>query len=133
MSNVNSRIITFARSTCAGSDGKGGCRYEPNGQTRCSFERTDPQALPFIEAGDMRCFYFEKSVLPSDPALKARYFNEDANVTKCASCDKPIVRESNRQKYCGTCGTEAARKGRNKRTSKSRHKTDAIPTEVVTV
>ena len=103
MSDVNKRIIALARRQCAGSDGCGGCRHEPNGQTRCNFERTDPQALPFIESGDMRCAYFERSVLPADPELEARYFNRNVNSTKCGRCHKPIVKRSNATKYCGEC------------------------------
>ncbi|RED32418.1 hypothetical protein [Paenibacillus sp. VMFN-D1] len=97
------RIQTLARNHCAAFTGKDGCCFEPNGQPRCQWFRTDPQALPFIESGDMRCLEFERGVLPSDPALEANYFNRKENAAKCERCSTPIVKTSNRMKYCAEC------------------------------
>lgn len=97
------RIQSLARNHCAAFTGTDGCRYEPNGQARCQWFRTDPQALPFIEAGDMRCLEFERAVLPIDPELESRYFNREENTATCERCSTPIVKTSNRTKYCGEC------------------------------
>ncbi|WP_139083992.1 hypothetical protein [Paenibacillus sp. HGF5] len=97
------RIQTLARNHCAAFTGTDGCRYEPNGQARCQWFREDPQALPFLESGDMRCLEFERAVLPIDPELESRYFNRVENTATCERCSTPIVKTSNRTKYCGEC------------------------------
>ena len=121
MTTINNDIKRLARS-CASFTGSNGCLLEPNGQPRCSFHREDAQAAPFIKDGTMRCLYFEKSVLPADPALEARYFNrEEVDTVKCERCGTPIVKKSNATKYCAKCGaikrkqSEAERQRRNYR------------------
>jgi hypothetical protein len=116
---MNNRIKTLARNQCANFCGTNGCQLEPNGQPRCNFYREDKQARPFIESGSLRCLYFERAVLPTDPALSDAYFSADAGPgDKCATCGLPFVRRSNRQRYCPTCAEarrrdwDRARKGR---------------------
>lgn len=110
MSDCLKRIQTLARNHCAAFTGTDGCRFEPNGQSRCQWFRTDAQALPFIEAGDMRCLEFERSVLPIDPALEDAYFSSDAEPgAKCQECRLPFSRKSNRQRFCPTCAKSRRR------------------------
>lgn len=118
MSSVNNAIKRLARSSCAAFYGVDGCRYEPNGQTKCSFFRTDPQALQFIESGDMRCFTFERSILPADAELQARYFNREVNAATCARCRHDFVKSSNAAKYCDSCRDVRKREGNRDRQRK---------------
>ncbi|WP_199925469.1 hypothetical protein [Paenibacillus bouchesdurhonensis] len=113
------RIKTLARNQCANFCGSNGCRIEPNGQPRCNFYRDDPQAAPFIEAGTIRCLYFEHAVLPVDLALSDAYYAADSEPgAKCVTCGLPFARRSNRQRYCPSCAQarrrelDRARKGR---------------------
>jgi hypothetical protein len=106
MSSINREIKRLSKSCCANFHGESGCSLEPNGQARCSFFREDSQARPFIEAGAMRCGYFEKAVLPSDPDLVKRYFGQpatDDNRRKCDRCGEAFVGKSNAAKYCRIC------------------------------
>jgi hypothetical protein len=109
MKTVNNAIKKLVRESCACFTENNGCMYCPNGQPKCNFFRDDPQAQPFIQNGDMRCFYFEKHVLPANPALEAAYFNRSdakdslAKCGRCGRCGEDFVKASNAAKYCGPC------------------------------
>ena len=119
MNDVNKRLQSLARTHCAAFVGCDGCRYTPNSQPRCQWYRTDEQATTFLADGGLRCFYFEKHVLPIDPALEVAYWNTDGlNESKCESCGVPIMKKSNRQKYCVSCAVERIRQ--NDRNRKAR-------------
>jgi hypothetical protein len=119
MSNVNTAIKRLARNCCANFTGNNECLLEPNGQPRCTYYREDTG----FPADDLRCFTFERSVLPSDPALESRYWNKPTdNNAKCASCGSEYVKRSNRQKYCDKCKTQAETDARRKRDARYRDK-----------
>lgn len=101
------QLQKLARQHCASFTGSDGCLAEPNGQRRCQWFREDDQARPYIEDGSLRCFYFERHVLPIDPALEARYWNRDT--VKCGRCGGSYSRTSNRQRFCLPCGVQARR------------------------
>lgn len=107
---MNKRIQSLVRQHCAAFVGENGCRYCPNGQERCNFYRDDEQARPYIEAGTMQCGYFERHVLPIDPALEKAYWSTDElRGHNCKACGVPIVKRSNRQQFCGECAAERKR------------------------
>lgn len=124
-SDVNMSVLTeiqrLARKSCACFTGSDGCLHEPNGQSRCNFFRTDAQARQYVEDDTMRCFVFERGVLPTDPVLERQYFGDTGAVDRCEKCRTRIVKRSNRQKYCASCAGEAAkRRSRDSMRRKSR-------------
>jgi len=127
MNDVNKRLQSLARTHCAAFVGCDGCRYQPNSQPRCQWYRTDEQAAGFLADGALRCFYFEKHVLPIDPALEVAYWNTDGiNERKCESCGVSIVKKSNRQKYCVTCAADRRKASARDGMAKLRGKNTAI-------
>ena len=73
----------------------------------------------------VRCKYFEKSVLPIDPALEFTYRNErklgfDPNIIKCEDCKKLFRRKSNCQTRCDLCQSIVTRDKTRERVYKSR-------------
>ncbi|MGP4061818.1 cysteine-rich VLP protein [Halobacillus sp. H74] len=79
------------------------------------------------------CDYFEKSVLPNDEVLEARYkkahginyqddLEEAKNIRKCTDCSEAFMRKSNRQTRCTECQRNANRKAKAERMRKYRDK-----------
>lgn len=101
------QLQRLARRHCASFAGTNGCLAEPNGQPRCQWFREDEQARPYLTDGSLRCPYFEKHVLPIDPAAEARYWNRET--AKCDRCGNAYSKTSNRQRYCPPCGVQVRR------------------------
>ncbi|MCK6256809.1 hypothetical protein LCY76_09400 [Fictibacillus sp. KIGAM418] len=110
--NLKRETDRLAQKSCASGNGSGGCYLISGG---CLYARKNP--------GFGRCPYFEKNVLPANPALESeykRYFGEAAaagsKIGKCDRCGSSFAKTSNRAKYCGRCRDierkrkEAARK-----------------------
>lgn len=51
------------------------------------------------------CKYFRKAVLPPEPLLEADILG--TRFEKCVSCGAPIIKKSNRKKYCEKCAQRA--------------------------
>lgn len=74
---------------------------------------------PFGDKG-ITCPYFLKAVLPGNRNLQARYlaFINDYDgirplesvASNCERCKEPIIKASNRQKYCDSCKITERRK-----------------------
>lgn len=77
---------------------------------------------PFSDKG-ITCPYFRKAVLPADKELEEAYYHHldvaDGKVTQakadaisstCARCKVPIIKSSNRQRYCAACSQVRKRK-----------------------
>ena len=61
------------------------------------------------------CTYFQRSVLPTNPALQSdvnekQKGKREGTIKQCAQCGKPFLPASNRQRYCEACRIEAERK-----------------------
>lgn len=54
------------------------------------------------------CKYFRNAVLPAEPKLEADIFG--IRYEKCVSCGSPIIKKSNRKKYCEKCAKRAYKK-----------------------
>lgn len=92
----------YARRNCAifNTATKDGCYTEGV----CRLFRDEPVPCP----------WFERYVLPGNPALEAKYKGtanepEDDNLTECAKCGQSIRKRNNRQKYCDKCADEMKR------------------------
>jgi hypothetical protein len=124
MSDVNTRLKTLARSSCAAFTGSDGCRYQPNGQSRCQWFRDDPQVTPFLNDGGLRCGYMEKHVLPADKALQTAYWSTDKiRGNSCKACGLPYVKRSNRQRFCENCAADRKRQRARDGMKKNRSET----------
>ena len=74
---------------------------------------------PFGDKG-ITCPYFLKAVLPGNKRLETLYFaflddydgKRSLNIVTdyCKRCGAPIVKASNRQKYCASCREDARRR-----------------------
>ena len=64
------------------------------------------------------CKYFRHAVLPADMRLEADILKTHPD--RCVICGVPIVRRSNRQKYCRECSLKAFREQQAKYAKKRR-------------
>ena len=74
---------------------------------------------PFSDKG-ITCPYLRKAVLPADPELEALYHayldaadggtQQAAMKDNCHRCGEPMIKTSNRQKYCASCRVTRRRK-----------------------
>ncbi|WP_408640531.1 cysteine-rich VLP protein [Salimicrobium humidisoli] len=78
---------------------------------------------PLFSDEPTRCPYFERAVLPNDPALEYDYWrrrgaHQGEGIKVCAECEAPFTPASNRQVYCAECGEQrrqAQKSRQNKR------------------
>ncbi|WP_353961217.1 cysteine-rich VLP protein [Paenibacillus sp. S-12] len=99
------RIQKLAHEQCANFTEPNRCLLELDNELTCRFFRE------CRKPDDIRCRYFEESVLPAEPLLESRYWGSSASIQSdnCVRCKCPFVRKSNRQKYCTTCRDEVRR------------------------
>jgi hypothetical protein len=104
--DVKRKIQALVRDSCANYDGDGLCLLEGSDGCRvCRYFRSNDRERN-------RCRYFETAVLPADPSLENEYRRElDALSSiaattpthRCARCNEPFVKRSNRAKFCDDC------------------------------
>ena len=110
MNNLQ-RLVT---NRCANHDKNGKCLLEVSED-----DNGEPcRDCPLFSEDDKRCLYFETAVLPEEPKLERRYWEERGvvyeNLSKCEQCGDLYKRRSNAQKYCDDC-SEFNRKLRRSR------------------
>lgn len=64
---------------------------------------------PQMLTHSLLCKYFKNAVLPAEPGLDAQ-IRRPREVAKCSRCGAPIVKTSNRRKYCDDCAKTVHRK-----------------------
>lgn len=114
------KVKKLAKDLCATFEGCDGCMLTPNDRDQCVYYWQSDRIY-------YRCRYFETHVLPSNPALEEAYYEEinvkqedKKDVDYCEMCGKSYKKNSNRQKYCGTCKERAEKEARRKRDAKYR-------------
>jgi len=113
MRDIIDLVRSLAKNACACFYGADRCRWYPQDQEKCIFFLDD--------VDDQKCKYFEKYVLPIDPQLEAAYFAAEADDT-CEHCSLPMIKSSNRQKYCSACADEIRReRDRRRKTNRKFH------------
>lgn len=71
-------------------------------ETVCSLMTENPAYAFSLFPTPLLCKYFRNAVLPAEPKLEAEILMSGAK-TVCERCGVPIVKHSNRQKYCAEC------------------------------
>lgn len=97
--SITKQIQRMASGICANFTASDQCLIELDDKLTCRFFRDTSKP------DDIRCRYFETSVLPAEPLLESRYWGGGQSVASdsCTRCKRPFVRKSNRQKYCTAC------------------------------
>ena len=112
MKHLDNQIIRsakrLAQSECANYS-NGSCLLD-----ECPCYAVNP-AYGTIHDGAISCDYFLKAVQPVDQELNTavwhEIFREEGSAGEgwkaCVRCHKPFVPDSNRQRYCASCGAVA--------------------------
>jgi hypothetical protein len=117
--SIDKQIKRYARDNCASFKGSSSCLLEPNGCDGCLYFEDK-----FL--GHKRCGYFERSVIPGDPALELAYWQEIAgeapamDVGNCTRCGARYIKGSGAAKYCSGCRVTARRQYESKRMREKR-------------
>lgn len=95
------QIHTLVRTQCCNYN-DGNCSARDNGQAR--------KCLQMISVTTI-CDWFTEAVLPLNPELQKDVFKiKDVVKSKCKTCGKPFVPNSNSAKFCKNCVLSARRK-----------------------
>lgn len=93
------KVKAYIKSNCASYDRGGLCHIET--------DSSGNRLCPLIYELGKTCNYAETSVIPGDPVIEALYNagkeGASSKVDTCERCKTPIIRTSNRQKYCKPC------------------------------
>lgn len=99
------RAIQLVKNECACTIDRKNCEW---------LDKPCPQIAEFQNCGTRSprfCSWFRDAVLPSDKTLQARLTGlQNEQVRKCSVCNTPILRSSNRQRFCDACGQRNRRK-----------------------
>jgi Cysteine-rich VLP len=126
--DIKRKIQSHVKSLCANYDADGLCLLEtsPDGCRTCGYWRSNGYEYN-------RCHYFETAVLPADKALETAYrrgLNTLYGIVgtrvsqRCARCNEPFEKRSNRAKYCDDCRELVHRDQKRKHARKRRASVD---------
>jgi phage FluMu protein Com len=119
-SDLQRSVQRMVQQHCANCHSGDRCFYAPLGQSKCFYFRE-------LDKGEQvqRCRYFEEAVLGNNAALEAEYSRKlslylgaephQKNQRRCAKCGKLFEKTSNRNIYCPTCKSVAARESATRR------------------
>lgn len=114
-------IRKLVRNQCANFHGRGQCHQCPEDQGTCNFFREDGQHPEHQKKGLVKCNYFERNVLPADPAIELAYWGKHPDslngrvVRKCIRCGTSFTKRSNRHQFCSKCKDEQIKNANRER------------------